>query len=287
MQESESSASEKYSGPLEIEIDEIPSVKLQSIELPSDASAFRKFAIGTKKREFILTEDWKISVKGMDASTGLDGVITIPAKRNGEQIRFDGASVPVPWLISFLSIGSLRPLGVMLIPSIVHDHAFMFGELLVSKTKDDAPVRVEVKRHDADTLFYRMIKTFNGDPVTAWLAYGAVRLGWLFGVKYNGHRRGGKPPIMIIGFALLALASLGFVLIPNSYVPGPKKLSPKWLTDLVSHTFSPEAVADFTDRVAGLATFSVLLYIGIYLLSLFSLWRFKRAKERAEQEARS
>ncbi len=282
MQESESIASEKYCGPLEIEIDEIPSVKLQSIELPSDASAFRKFAIGTRKRKFILTEDWKISVKGMDTSTSLDGVITIPAERNGEQIRFDGASVPFPWLISFLSIGSLRPLGVMLIPSIVHDYAFMFGELLVSKTKDEAPVRVEVKRHDADTLFYRMIKTFNGDPVTARLAYVAVRLGWLFGVKYNGYGRGGKPPIMIIGVASLVLASLGFVLIPNSYVPGPKKLSPKWLSDLVSQFFSPEAVADFTGRVAGLVTFSVLLYVGIYLLSLFSLWRFMRENERGE-----
>jgi hypothetical protein len=63
----------------------------------------------------------------------LAGEIIIPQKVEGHLFELDGASIPLPWLVSLLTIGILRPLGVLLIASIVHDFAFRHGDRWVRK----------------------------------------------------------------------------------------------------------------------------------------------------------
>ncbi|MGD1849390.1 MAG: DUF1353 domain-containing protein [Cyanophyceae cyanobacterium] len=110
-------------------------------------------------------------------------------------LLLDGASVPLPWLFSFLSLGLLRPLGVMLTASIIHDFAFEYGGLLY-KVQDESQdeeqvVFRSVNRDCADQVFHDLIVTVNAMPITAFLAWIAVRLGWYF-VRYDGKRKGGN-----------------------------------------------------------------------------------------------
>lgn len=247
----ESNDAEFYDGPLQISLAQIPAVRLRSIELPPNAGPLQKFTVATQKRQFTLAEDWKISIDGIDCPGDLNGVITIPARGpGGKEHRFDGASVPLPWLISFLSIGALRPLGVMLIPSLVHDYAFMYGELLVAPTPEEEAQPVPLQRHEADNLFYGMIRTFNGDPITAWLAYLAVRLGWILRVKYNGRLRGGRFPIRT---GLIGLGMITALVLAGLFLPG-----------------------DPADRFAMMGIFFVVVYLGIYSLTVLTIFLSKK-----------
>jgi hypothetical protein len=151
-----------------------------------------------------LHEDWEVTLNRVSYDQRLNGVIVIPHLDSDEKdIEFDGASIPFPWLISMLTIGILRPLGVMLIGSIVHDYAYKFGRL---KKLDSASVRIE--RHVADRLFRDIISTVNDLPIVGWIAWFAVRLGWPV-VKYEGKPRGGKPPIM--EYLVLVAVVLGII----------------------------------------------------------------------------
>ena len=96
-----------------------------------------------------------------------------------------------------------------MIGSIVHDFGFEHGGLLY-RTKSGETTFRSVPRHIADQLFFDIIKTVNNMPITALLAWLAVRLGW-FWVKYDGKPRGGKFPRFALGFMvglLLILAAL-------------------------------------------------------------------------------
>ncbi len=60
---------------------------------------------------------------------GVLGVV-VRQTRGSARVRravagFDGASVPRPWLVTAVGGGILRPLGVMLIASIIHDFALL------------------------------------------------------------------------------------------------------------------------------------------------------------------
>lgn len=205
----EGDKSETYEGNIDISFPKVPVILLTSIEFRKNASWLERFAVATQKRTFTLAEDWKIGFDRIKPPSGLNGVVTIPVKHNNEDMTYDGASVPFPWLVSLLSIGALRPLGVLLIPSIVHDFAFRFGELLVAPDAESAPQVLKIERDEADALFYNMIRTLNGDILTAMLAWLAVRIGWVF-VRYNGKRFGGKPPLFILLAATVGLLGGGF-----------------------------------------------------------------------------
>lgn len=183
-----------------------------------------RLAASTLRRHFTLDRDWHITVSGIRFKSELNGTIIIPARVNknkepdgkGELVLFDGASVPMPWLISFLSIGILRPLGVMLTASIVHDFAFKFGHLFVIPEGQDKAIKVPVTREITDRLFREIILSVNKLPVVGWVAWLAVRLGWFGFVPYNGERWGGKIPILELMFTILLCAlPLIYIFMPE------------------------------------------------------------------------
>jgi hypothetical protein len=195
---------EAYRYPIDVKFDDIPSVRLKSIKPAKPPTLFERLLLATKPREFELDEDWCVRLDRVSYDERLNGSVRIPKNKDDEAIDFDGASVPFPWLVSFLTLGILRPLGVMLTASIVHDYAYKYGHL----PKDDGS-EVKLERDVADRLFRDMIATVNRLPLVAFIAWFAVRLGWPF-VKYNGRTQGGKPPYMeylsLLVFVALFLA---------------------------------------------------------------------------------
>lgn len=193
---------EEYKGSISVKFEDIPPVRLQTIVADPELNLLERLALSTKRRLFTLHNDWVLDVDNVSYEPGLNGKIKIPAiDASGNEIVFDGASIPLPWLVSLLTIGILRPLGVMLIASIVHDYTYKFGHL----QKEDGTV-VEIERHIADRLFKDIIATVNKLPAVAYIAWFFVRIGWLK-VKYNNMPRGGKAPFDEY-FLLLALLLL-------------------------------------------------------------------------------
>ncbi len=205
---------ETYNGTIQVRFSCLPSLKLVSVIVKEKASWFRHLAEATRRRFFTLDKDWHIELDNVDYKSELNGIITVPAEIEGEPVVFDGASVPLPWLVSFLSIGILRPLGVMLTASIVHDFAFKFGYLLVSSEKGVAPIKIPVERHDIDRLFRDIIGTVNQVVGVGWIAWFFVRLGWL-GVKYNGQFFGGNRPNCVLAITTIGLSFLGVYLFED------------------------------------------------------------------------
>jgi hypothetical protein len=177
-------------------------------------SSLKAIIGASAKRYFHLEDHWEIMIEVVNSEKYQDndvtGVIVIPS--NAEvPTRFDGASIPLPWFVSFLTFGILRPLGVLLIASIVHDFAFQHGYLYY-REDNGGKKQYHIPRHIADQLFYDIIKTVNNMPITASLAHFAVRIGWWFGVKYNGQFGGGKKPIKELILLIFFLIILSFVL---------------------------------------------------------------------------
>jgi hypothetical protein len=203
---------EAYRYPISVRFDDIPPVRLKTIKPRESLTLIDRLVLATKPREFTLDKDWCIELDKVSYDERLNGSVVIPAKnKDGKPIDFDGASIPLPWLVSLLTLGILRPLGVMLTASIVHDYAYMFGHL----RKDDG-TEVPLERHVADRLFRDIIDTVNKLPLVGFVAWLAVRLGWPF-VKYNGATQGGKPPyaeyllvLVVIALVSAAAADLSF-----------------------------------------------------------------------------
>ncbi len=145
---------------------------------------------GGKRRWWELADDWCVVLCGMQSTKRKvpDGKIVIP-----KGTVTDGASVPLPWLVSFLTFGLLRPTGILLIPSIVHDYAYKHG-CLRCRNQDGTETCREISRADADWLFREMIRGISHTWFWAHVAWLAVRSGWLFCVKYAGKRIGRKTP---------------------------------------------------------------------------------------------
>lgn len=181
---------EKYEGSISVEFEDIPPVRLQTIIPKPNLSLLERLAFATKRRLFFLQNDWLLKVDNVSYEPRLNGTIKVPAiDAHGKEILFDGASIPLPWVVSLLTIGILRPLGVMLTASVVHDYVYKYGHL----QKEGGTV-VEIERHIADQLFRDIITTVNKLPAVGYIAWFFVRIGWLF-VKYNNKTRGGKAPI--------------------------------------------------------------------------------------------
>ena len=191
---------EKYEGTIEVEFKEMPSIRLESFKPLGNVGTLERLAIATRRRRFSLIEPWKIELAQIEYSDGLNGVVRIPSKGSDKkELVFDGASIPMPWLVSLLTVGILRPLGVMLAGSIVHDYAYKFGSLHVSKDGSEFK-DVPLTRHRADALFRDIVSTVNRLPPVGYIAWFFVRIGWVW-VKYNGKRFGGRVPV--VEYALL------------------------------------------------------------------------------------
>lgn len=212
---------ERYEGTITVEFIGIPPVELANIKPEDDqASWLKRLSKATQRRFFSLHHDWEISFDDIvyqdinKEDVDLKGTYVIPRQdQEGKKIMFDGGSIPMPWLVSFLTIGILRPLGVILIGSIVHDYLYKFGHL---KRKDGTLVPVD--RHIADLILRDIIRTVNELPLVAYFTWFFVRIGWI-AVKYDGHElRSGKKPyleyliliLIIIGiFKLCQILSFG------------------------------------------------------------------------------
>jgi hypothetical protein len=223
---------EQHERNLKVKFADIPPIRLLTMKRddepgrqPDDErDLWELLALATQRRRFALYENWELTLDKVAYDKRLNSTLVIPHRDDDDElIIFDGASIPFPWLISMLTIGILRPLGVMLVASIVHDYAYKFGCL---KKSDGSSVPVE--RHVADRLFRDIIATVNDLPIVGWIGWFAVRLGWPV-VKYAGKPQSGKPPIVeylvlvavvlgviwlgtVTSFGLIALAFLSFYL---------------------------------------------------------------------------
>ena len=198
---------ENYDGTIDVQFEGMPSIQLESFSCIDGAGMFERLAIATRRRRFSLFEDWTIELGDIDYSNELNGVVEIPARDNNKKtIIFDGATIPMPWLVSLLTVGILRPLGVMLVGSIVHDYAYQFGSLRLSKGGEDYK-DVKISRHRADRLFRDIVGTVNQLPFVGFVAWFFVRIGWAW-VKYDGKRFGGKAPVVEYAVLLMVLTAL-------------------------------------------------------------------------------
>ena len=178
----------KYSklGILDLDVNKLPS--LEPVLLSTQGKPWlKRVRAAASRRRFLLTEDWAVTISNCKASGELNGELLIPRCHKRRLQEFDGASVPCPWVVSLLSMGILRPLGVMLVASIIHDFAIEHGYLLFRREKGGIEKR-SVHRSDADRLFRDVVSTVNGLSGVGWIGYVAVRLGCLAGVKYAGRR---------------------------------------------------------------------------------------------------
>jgi len=197
---------ENYNSLLKLDY-KMPIIKLVSMEPNRErfsairSTSFRRFvswALATRKRRFALDEGFELELDKF-SDERLNGKLTVPSLLNGEVIEFDGASIPLPWLVATLSSDVLRPLGAILIPSIVHDYLFRCGEIEVNGV-----VQV-VDRETADRLFKEMFETVSGLRWWPWVAWIVVRVGSPI-VPYNGKIRGWNREGVITVLALLLLS---------------------------------------------------------------------------------
>lgn len=234
----------EYSAEITLRISELPVLKPRVLPTRS-RSALRRFIEAGQRRTFTLSKNFYIEVEGEALPAGLEGRIVIPPVGNtasaakgeepfdenkdlehSDEVQanvFDGASIPFPWLVSYLSFGVLRPLGILLSASVVHDFAFQFGYLPI--IKNGKCKQVPVQRHEADEIFRLITQTLNGSNFFSRLAWHAVRLGW-WAIKYAGQRFTGEPPVRSTILALASIAgacALGF---------GVRKI---WLAELQSN----------------------------------------------------
>lgn len=200
---------ERYQDPLFIEF-KMPSVRLVSMEPDKqklDAIQNKwlrrilSWALATRKRKFVLENDFQVTVDKF-SDDRLNGVLTVPSTYANQKIVFDGASIPLPWLAAALSFDVLRPLGAVLIPSIVHDYLFEQGNIKVEK--EVQPASVTVERDVADQLFLEMFRTVSGMRLWPWVAWVAVRTGAPV-VRYNGKRGGINRVLISVFLALIPL----------------------------------------------------------------------------------
>jgi len=197
--------SNKYSGSIDVEFDVLPTLVPQVLTTKA-SNPLERYNEATQRREFQLVKDWSIKIDNAKYAEDLNGEIVIPQKYNNIETLVDGASVPLPWLVNFASLGILCPLGVMLTGSVVHDFAYKHGGLLYKKSDGTTEFR-DVRRDIADDLFRDIIATVNQLPATSKIAWLAVRLGY-FGVKYNKKTQGGEFPTVALAAAAVILVVL-------------------------------------------------------------------------------
>lgn len=195
----------EYRYGLHVAFDSLPALEPLILKT-QDRGVFQRFVNASRRRQFCLKADWAITIGDAAPALGIEGTVVVPVAYRGEPTILDGASVPLPWVVSYLTFGLLRPLGILLTASIVHDFAYRHGALLLRMPDGSLEPRA-VERHLADELFRDIVASVNQSPVASRIAWHAVRLGWPF-IPYAGKRGGGKAPVRSALTALVALASL-------------------------------------------------------------------------------
>ncbi len=226
-----------------------------------------KISEASKRRLFHLNSDWEIEVSGIDYKPELNGKIIIPQEKHKSLVKFDGASAPFAWLASFLSLGIVRPMGIMFNASIVHDFCYEYGYLEVEthstevdthSTEVETPTKtkqkVTVSRAQADRLFRDIISTIHGMPIAAWMCWCLVRMGWCLGVNYHG-----RPNYR-------SMSILGIISVP-------------FLVFTIFHSGVPFKV-DSLYKVIGI-TFITLFLFYVITPTLISLKKFIKRKKSA------
>jgi hypothetical protein len=117
-------------------------------------------------RKWKIEEDWNYEMEGIKY-------------RVPRGFVFDGASVP-KYFRSWLS-----PMGVLLIPGLVHDYAYKQAGMLL-----DTSILVPLKQVEADTIFREVAIEVNGFKIINYIAYYALRLGGWW--AWKGHRNAEK-----------------------------------------------------------------------------------------------
>lgn len=111
-------------------------------------------ALATENRRWILLEDWLFKLPN-------GKIIVIP-----EGFILDGASVPKPlWFL-------LSPIGILLIPAIIHDYAYAYDYLWLANGEK---YQEGAGQAFWDELFKRVSYEVNGMVVVDTLAYYALR----------------------------------------------------------------------------------------------------------------
>lgn len=207
---------QEYIGEITLRVEALPALQPRVIPTRSD-SRWQRFLSAGRRRSFTLVRNFEIEVYGEAVPAGLRGRLVIPVSARGITNVFDGASIPLPWIVSYFSFGVLRPLGILLAASVVHDFAFQYGYLPVRR--DGRDYEVPVARHDADELFRLIAATLNQSRIFSRLAWHAVRLGWWF-IPYAGQKRTGRIPVRSTLLAVIASLAgvLAAVTIRNSWL---------------------------------------------------------------------
>ncbi len=127
-------------------------------------------------RKWQLVENWHFEL-----DNGVE--IVIP-----KDFSFDGASIPrIFWAI-------LSPVGLLLIPGLIHDYGYRFN-LIWQKTAsgDLAPYMEDVGQKAWDDLFKTVGVQVNGFAVIDYIAWLGLRIGGCF--AWNRHRDANQTPV--------------------------------------------------------------------------------------------
>tara|TARA_Y100000310_G_C20452324_1_gene701384 strand:+ start:94 stop:648 length:555 start_codon:yes stop_codon:yes gene_type:complete len=168
--------------PTEFSFKRLPVMSMKLLKTDSKCWVIRIIQMA-KPRTYVLEKDWTFSVKNyrLESNQQLTRdkfTILLP-----KHFVFDGASIPFPWLLACLSFGILRPMGILLTASIIHDFSFRYGYL--KTVSDNEEVVRTITRSEADRLFRDIVNVVNDAPIAAYVAWLGVRLGALLGIKYG------------------------------------------------------------------------------------------------------
>lgn len=123
-------------------------------------------------RKWILTDNWTYKLR--DGTT-----IVLPADFN-----FDGASIPRPFW------GILNPIGLLLIPGLIHDYGYKYDQLWqLGDDGEVTPYGAKAGKPFWDKLFLDVGKDVNGFDLINAIAWLAVAIGGEG--AWNGHRKRG------------------------------------------------------------------------------------------------
>jgi hypothetical protein len=135
--------------------------RIQPLPIPTkNQSGLRRILVWMFEiRRWQLLDNWFFAWEG--------GYVVIP-----KGFEFDGASIPRPFWF-FLS-----PVGLLLIPGLIHDYGYRFGFLW--KIADGEMIRfgTDEKRRYWDRIFKEIGRAINGFAVIDWIAWLAL---WIFG----------------------------------------------------------------------------------------------------------
>lgn len=149
---------------------EMPKLQPIRIEIKHVSYWVRLWKWITYIRKWRLLEDWHYTLRDKTR-------IVVPAG-----YVFNGASIPRPfWAI-------LSPVGLLLIPSLLHDYAYQYNQLIaLNDNGERVTYESGAGRAYWDTLFRDVALDVNGIAITSILAWlGVTLFGW---IAWRSHRK--------------------------------------------------------------------------------------------------